>query len=128
MFGRSSQPGARAGATKPKTVWRGNDKIVSDLRIADTFFARLAGLGFIRDFPTGHGLLLEPCNSVHTFWPAFAIDVVFLSADRRIVRLCPELAHMRLSPVVWAANSVLELPAGTIRNFGLAPGQILTFE
>lgn len=107
------------------SVWRGNDEVVRDLRVADNILARLVGLGFIRDFPEGKGLLLEPCNSVHTFWPAFPIDVVFLSADGRILRTCPDLAHMRLSPVVWAARSVLELPAGTIRRFDLAPGQIL---
>lgn len=111
-----------------KTVWRENDLVVENLRVADNILTRLVGLGFIRDFPEGKGLLLEPCNSVHTFWPAFPIDVVFLSAEWQILRTCPELAHKRLSPVVWAAHSVLELPAGTIGRFGLAPGQNLVLK
>ena len=110
------------------TLWRGEEVVVENLRVADNILTRLVGLGFIRDFPTGKGLLLSPCNSVHTFWPAFPIDVVFLSADRQILQTCPELPHKRLSPVVLKARSVLELPAGTIRSFGMEAGQTLVLK
>jgi uncharacterized membrane protein (UPF0127 family) len=110
------------------TVTRGQDVVVADLRIANNMLTRMVGLGFIRDFQEGRGLLLAPCNSVHTMWPAFPIDVVFLAQDGRILRICPEMPHKRFSPIVWAAASVLELPAGTSRKFGLETGQILTVQ
>ncbi len=109
-------------------IWRGEDLVVAKLRIADNPLTRMAGLGFIREFPDGQGLLLVPCNSVHTMWPALPIDVVFLSADGRILKVCPQLRYMRFSPVVWSARSVLELPAGTIARHGLEAGQTLTIE
>lgn len=109
-------------------ILQGEAAIVRNLRIANNPLTRLTGLGWIREFPEGAGLLIKPCNSVHTFWPAFPIDVVFLTRDLGIVRMCPELAHRRLSPVVWAAHQVLELPAGTISRFQLAEGQMLTLE
>jgi uncharacterized membrane protein (UPF0127 family) len=123
-------------------VWRGEVLVVADLRIADNPFTRMAGLGFIRDFPEGQGLLLVPCNSVHTMWPALPIDVVFLSAAQRsplrdsdaaqpataLILEAVQLRYMRFSPVVWSARSVLELPAGTIARHGLEAGQTLTIE
>ncbi len=109
----------------PKML-RGSDVVARDLEIARTPMTRLVGLGFRQDFPSGKGLLITPCNSVHTFWPRFAIDVVFLTADFRIVRICARLAHKRLSPIVWQAHQVLELPAGTAESLALEPGQSLT--
>ncbi|MBM3270001.1 MAG: DUF192 domain-containing protein [Candidatus Sericytochromatia bacterium] len=108
-------------------VRRGADLVVSHLRVADWFLPRLVGLGWIREFPQGHGLLIEPCNSIHTLWPAFAIDVVFLSPEGRIVRTFPGVKPMRVRAAL-DAHSVLELPAGTIDRFGLQPGQTLEIE
>jgi uncharacterized membrane protein (UPF0127 family) len=108
-------------------IWRDGDLVVSDLRVADWFLPRMVGLGFIREFPEGQGLLIEPCNSIHTLWPALSLDVVFLSAEGRIVRTFAEVKPMRVR-AAWTARSVLELPAGTISRHGLEAGQTLTIE
>lgn len=109
-------------------ILRGDDVVVGDLEIARTSLARMKGLGLRSRFEPGQGLLITPCNSVHTFWPRLAIDVVFLSADFRVLRICASLPYRRLSPIVFKAHQVLELPAGTAGRLGLEEGQILTFE
>lgn len=59
--------------------------VVDELSIADSFASRFVGLQFRRELPVGHGLLLMPCRSVHTFWMRFAIDVIFIDSDGTVV-------------------------------------------
>ena len=67
--------------------------VVDRLMIADRFWSRLCGLQFRRPLPPRHGFLLAPCNSIHTMWMRFSIDVAMLDragqdvlAVRRAVR------------------------------------------
>lgn len=84
------------------------------LSLADTFGKRLRGLMGRAELPQGEGLLITPCNSIHTFFMRFPIDVLFIDEHRCVVHLIPALKPYRLSPLVRAARSVVELPAGTI--------------
>jgi uncharacterized protein len=49
--------------------------------------ARLLGLALLRELPPDHALLIPRCRSVHTFGMRFPIDVVFLDAAGRVVRV-----------------------------------------
>jgi uncharacterized protein len=57
-------------------------------------------------------LLLAPARSVHTFGMRCAIDVVFLDADLRVVKVVDRLRPWRMASARRAV-AVLELPAGT---------------
>lgn len=61
----------------------------------------------------GEGLWIAPCESVHTFFMRFPIDLVYLDRDRRIRKVRSSVGPWRLS-ACFTAKSVLELPAGTI--------------
>jgi uncharacterized membrane protein (UPF0127 family) len=91
------------------------------VRIADTFTAR--GLGLLVGAPlkATEGLLIAPCASIHTIGMRYPIDVVFLDAQARILRVCPDVraGRMRFAP---RARGVLELRAGTALCHGLRPG------
>jgi uncharacterized protein len=100
--------------------------LASRLRIADTHWTRLRGLLGTTDLPDGDGLWIRPCRQVHMFGMGYAIDVVFLDDARTVVGLTEALAPWRVSPLVKAATSVIELPAGTIGKTGLAAGQAIT--
>ena len=102
--------------------------VVPRLEEARTFLSRLVGLGFRTSFEPGEGLLLVPCNSIHTFWPRMALDVLFLSADFRILEILHGLPPGRVSPLVRSARQVLELPAGQARVEGLEIGMVLRRE
>ena len=81
-----------------------------ELRLAVTPLARLRGLlGRPPDTPP---LLLAPARSVHTCGMRRPIDVVFLDADLRVVKVVTHLMPWRAARAA-RATAVLELPAGT---------------
>jgi uncharacterized membrane protein (UPF0127 family) len=63
---------------------------------------------------------------VHTFFMQFPIDLVYLDRDNRIRKLRAGVAPWRLSACL-SAHSILELPAGTIRDSRTERGDTLEF-
>ena len=88
--------------------------------IASTLFSRLRGLLGKRQLPPEQGLLLTPCNSVHTIGMSFPIDVIFLDGRNRIIRICSDVPPGRLRWGTLATRKVLELSAGAAREKRLA--------
>jgi len=70
------------------------------------------------------GLLLSPCHSIHTIGMGYAIDVVYLSDQGEVLKVCGGLPPLRLSRCRGAAMT-LELAAGACARHGLEPGQRL---
>ena len=70
----------------------------------------------------GHGLWIVPCQSVHTFWMRFSIDVVFLDEHRKVIHLVENLRPFRISKHLSRARSVIELPVSSIRATGTQMG------
>ena len=99
--------------------------VANHVGLANNHLLRLKGLMFKKELPEGHGLWITPCNSVHMFWMRFAIDAVFIAKDGTIVHLQENLKPWHLSPVIFKAHSVLEVPSGTIARQGLAVGHVL---
>jgi uncharacterized membrane protein (UPF0127 family) len=94
---------------------------------ADTFLTRLIGLlgrdGLMED----EALWISPCKGIHTIGMSFAIDVIFLDDDLKVVALREQIAPWRATRFFKAATSVLELPAGSIRRSGVAVGDQIGF-
>jgi hypothetical protein len=87
--------------------------VVAQLRIAAGFWSRLAGLQFRRPLPSGAGLLLVPCNSVHSCFLRFPIDVVFLDGHGAVLAIRRNLRPWRLAWGPHKSHAVLEFPAGS---------------
>lgn len=86
----------------------------SRVRLADTWWGRFWGfLGHGVPSP-GEGILLAPCNSIHTFFMRFSIDVIFLSADGEVLSLRSGLRPWRICRGVRGGRYVLEIPSGII--------------
>lgn len=58
----------------------------------------------------------------------FAIDVIGLDRNRKVVRLWSNLRPYRLTPIVLGMHSALELPVGTIERAGVEVGSVLSLE
>ncbi len=84
-----------------------------EVRIATTARGRLLGLAWLRPRPPC-GLLLPRTRSVHTFGMRFALDLVWLDARGRAVRVDTAVPPRRVRSC-GAARAVIELPAGTPR-------------
>ena len=101
------------------------NKMFVNVYIADMFWARLRGwMG--RAQAGQDGLLIIPCNSVHTFFMKFPIDVVFLNFKNQVM-----VSHENVEPnkVLWPvkeAKGVLELPAGSVERLAIKPGDFIT--
>lgn len=93
--------------------------------IATGYFSRARGLLGRSSLAEGEGLIIRPCNSVHCFFMAFSIDVIYVDRNYRIVRLAPDLRPNRIGPVVMRARDVIELPVGTIAATGTQVGDLL---
>jgi uncharacterized membrane protein (UPF0127 family) len=106
-----------------------NGLLLADrLRSAHTHWTRLRGLLGTGRLESGQGLWIKPSNQVHMFGMRYAIDVVFLDDENRVLRMAHDLQPNRISPRVAGATSVLELPAGTLARVGLATGIRLEIE
>jgi len=90
--------------------------------VARSFMSRLVGLLGRRALGADQGLLLLPCNNVHTFFMRFAIDVVFIDREGLVLAVVPQLGPWRVA-AARRAHACLELAAGTADRLSLAPGQ-----
>lgn len=75
----------------------------------------------------GHGraLYLSPCNSIHTFFMQFSLDLVFLDRTFKVTKRVDRVGPRR---VVWggmAATSVLEMEAGWLGPDVLRVGDVI---
>jgi uncharacterized membrane protein (UPF0127 family) len=96
------------------------------LEVAGTDKTRRKGLLGRECLAPGGGLWIVPCESVHTFFMRFPIDLVYLDRKHRVRKLRSEVGPWRLSACL-AAHSVLELVAGTIRSTQTQCGDTLEF-
>lgn len=106
---------------KIKNITR-NSCLAQQAEIARTFRQRLVGLIGRPGLTAGEALILEPCQSVHMFFMRFPLDIVYLDRDGAVLRSVPDLAPGLVGPYVPGAQTVIELPAGTIENTGTKTG------
>ena len=95
--------------------------------IADTSAKRRTGLLKHDRLQPGEGLWITPCESVHTFFMKFPIDLVYLDRQKKVRKVRNAVPPWRLSACL-SAHSILELPAGTVVETGTQPGDELAFD
>lgn len=107
-----SRPCAQ-GAPPPRLARLGQRPLPGGGRlfVANSYGQRLLGLAGIRCPPVGCALLIPGCDSVHTAWMRFPIDVVFLDAHGAPLRVVSALRPWRMAASRGAA-AVVETPAG----------------
>lgn len=102
--------------------------LATEAEQARSFLARLRGLMFRAALPSGGGLVIEPNNSVHTFWMRFPIDVVFVDRDNRVVGLALAMPPNRPYAGARRARRTIELPAGVIAATATEVGDTLDLQ
>ena len=95
--------------------------------VADTSEKRRVGLLKHTRLEPGSGLWIVPCESVHTFFMKFPIDLVYLDKKRKVKKVRHAVPAWRLSACL-TAHSILELPAGTVEKSGTQAGDELLIE
>jgi len=97
------------------------------IRIADSPLTGIVGLLGERDLPPGDGLLIIPCQGVHTLGMLFPIDIVVLDDDWKVIEVRRDLRPFRITPVFWRAAAVLELPSRAVDSSRTRVGDLFEF-
>ncbi len=103
-----------SGPLQVQNLTRGT-KLALRLEAAHSGPSRRKGLLGRKSLEPGEGLWIAPCESVHTFFMKFPIDLVYLDRNHQVKKVRSDVGAWRLSGCL-SARSVLELPAGTIQE------------
>jgi uncharacterized membrane protein (UPF0127 family) len=101
-----------------------NTELADKAELAGSGAKRSKGLLGRKGLARGEGMWIVPCEAVHTFFMQFPIDLVYLDRKLRIKKIRGNVRPWRISACV-AAHSVIELPAGTIRDTRTERGDTL---
>jgi hypothetical protein len=108
-----------------------NKPVISKIKVARSFFARLKGLMFSKEpqplvieFPESSGTKAP----IHTFFVNFPIDAIFLDPNFKIVDLIENLPPFKIHTPRTLTKYVLEAPQGTIKNSGVELSDIIIFK
>jgi uncharacterized protein len=101
--------------------------LAASLEVADSAATRNKGLLGRGGLAPGGGLWIVPCQSVHTFFMRFAIDLVYIDGRKRVRKVRSAVGPGRIS-FCLTAQSVIELPAGAVLETQTQRGDVLVIE
>lgn len=101
--------------------------LIQNADCAVTFYQRAKGLLGRKTLQYGEALVLKRCNSIHTFFMKFPIDVVFIHKNGTVLKIMSNIKPGRLSPIIWKAAHVIEFPAGFVTHELICQGDIVQF-
>lgn len=99
--------------------------IAADVRVADGWWERLAGLIPRKVVDPDEGLWFHDCWAIHTLLMRAKIDVIFLDRQERVVRTCARVKRNRFALACFGAHNVVELGEGALDGRDLLPGDRL---
>ena len=104
-----------------------NSIICDYIEDASNFYRRFMGLMYRKSIPRDHGLLLTPCNEIHTFGMRFDIDTVAISESGEVLFIDRAVKPNKVRKRVDGAYCILELNAGYAEELNISIGDILEF-
>lgn len=107
---------------------KNNEIIGNEIIYANTPYRRFIGLMGKKEINDGQGVFLTPCNSIHMMFMKFPIDLIFVDRKNKIIHMTENIQPWKISRIVFMAQSVLELPVGTISKTMSEVGDILSIE
>jgi len=96
-------------------VLKYNGETIINVFIADSFIKRLLGYMF-RSKPHHEAIMLKPCNSIHTFFMKFNIDVLFLDNQMKVIKKIENLRPGQIITKVRGAKTVIESKTGAFND------------
>jgi len=120
--------GARRKAPPGRLMNARTGEAVADAaELAVTSASRRRGLLGRDGLDPGAALIIAPCNSVHTFFMRFAIDVVYVDRAGRVRKIVRALRPWRISAAMFA-YAVIEFGAGSLDGRDVVRGDRLYLE
>lgn len=104
---------------------RNSEVVIEDLEIADGFLSRFAGLQLRSRLPAGKGLMLVPCSSIHTCFMRFALDLVMVDKEGRVLQVSRAVAPWRALLLKSQTHAVIEVTSGFLPEIQIGDRLIL---
>ena len=106
-----------------KIIIKKNSQIITDnAQRADNFFTRFKGLMFVKEIEDNYALHITPCNQIHMLNMRFALDVIYLDQNGRIVKVDENVQPGKICKTVRNAKSVIEMKASAAAKLGINQG------
>lgn len=99
--------------------------VLENVSLANGFLQKFKGLMGRKKLNKSEGLMLLNCNSIHTCFMRFPIDVVFLNIDHEVIVLKQGVRPWRMVNFVKKAYITVEMPEGTIEHKKIEVGDKL---
>ena len=106
---------------------KNGEVLINEVEDASSFFRRFMGLMYRRKMAQDHGLLLTPCNEIHTFGMRFSIDTVALSKGNEVLFIDKAVPPHKVRKKVPGGYKMLEVNAGICDKLNISVGDILEF-
>lgn len=107
------------------TILISSNKTIEDVYVADTFLKRLRGYMF-REKPHYKAITIIPCNSIHTFFMRFRIDVLFISKENKVVKKINNISKGKVILPINNSYYVIEAMEGVLDDINV--GDIISFQ
>jgi uncharacterized protein len=101
------------------------DVLVSHLKLANHFFSRLLGLMGTKSLADQHGLLITPCQQIHTHFMRYSVDIIFLDKEMVVLEKVVALKPWKFTRFIKQAKHVLEVPANAADKVNVGDRLIL---
>ena len=113
----------------PRASWallnaRNGSVLASRVEPAFESASRRKGLLGRHSLDNETAIILAPCNSIHTFFMHFSIDVAFVARDGRLLSIYGSVPAWRIR-IGLRAFAVVELAAGTLTRVETRAGDVL---
>ena len=99
--------------------------LVPNLEVASTLWPRMKGLLGRKSLAMDRALWIHRCNSIHTFFMNFPIDVVFVDRQMVVRKVYRQVQPNRIVLPVWRASSVIEFSPGFLDSNPISIGEQL---
>ncbi|OUS31243.1 hypothetical protein A9Q99_04395 [Gammaproteobacteria bacterium 45_16_T64] len=94
---------------------------------ANSWLKRLVGLLGHSSLSDNSAMLFEPGGSIHTIGMRFAIDVIYLDKQNKVLKIVTDMKSFRFSIAPKGTRAVLELASGNAKRTGIYLDQTLVF-
>lgn len=93
--------------------------------VASDFFSRFLGLMGRKTLPDNEAIFFPHCQSIHTFFMRFPIDVVSLGQDGAVLHIRKNLKPWRVTLPEKGTCHTLEVRGGRSEELGITSGVTL---
>ncbi len=107
---------------------KGSEALICKSRIATTFVPRLMGLMLRSGIGDDEAIVFPKCNSIHTFFMRFPIDVLFVAKNGQVVEIQNSLGPWRMLMPRKNVSHTVEMRSHRAKELGICEGDQLQCE